>query len=228
METSPGPRLKERPRPAVSAAATPLPSRSEASGAKAIDRIVCFSDAVFAIALTLLVVRIEVPPETDFSRVLAQEWPRFLSYVISFAAVGLYWVGHHRAYRHIRSWDEGLIALNLALLLCIAFVPFPAALIGERGGHQAALVLYAGTLGMAGLLSTLVWAYATYGRRLVAADLDRRLVRHHLLRAATVPLVFFLSIPLSVVSMTAAYYSWLLIVVLQLALRLLYRIPARR
>jgi len=192
-----------------------------------IDRIIFFSDAVFAIALTLLVIRIEVPAGPDYAHHVLAQWPKYLSYVISFAAVGLYWMGHHRIFRYIVRWDERLIALNLLLLLFIAFMPFPAAMIGEHGGYRISLIFYAATLGCAGLANLLIWVYATHHRRLVDADLDETVIRRHVRRGMVAPLVFFVSIPLSFVSMDAAYYSWLLIAVALLVLRRLERKDAR-
>src|SRR5664280_437867 len=184
-----------------------------------LDRLVFFTDAVFAIAMTLLVVRIDVPHGPDYAQQVWAQWPKYLSFFISFSAVGLYWMGHHRIFRFIKRWDDGLLWLNLLLLLPIAFMPFPAAMIGEQGGHRISLIFYAATLGSAGLINLLIWLYATRDRRLVDADLDAGLIRRHRLRGLVAPFVFFLSIPLSFVSMDAAYYSWLLIIVAQLALR---------
>lgn len=184
-----------------------------------IDRIVFFSDAVFAIALTLLVVRIEVPRGPDYTHEVLAQWPKYLSYAISFLAVGLYWMGHHRVFRYVIRWDERLIALNLFLLLFIAFMPYPAAMIGEHGGQQISLIFYAGTLGMAGLASLMIWVHATRRRRLVAAHLDAAVIRRHRPRGLVAPVVFFASIPLSFVSMDAAYYSWWLVAIGLIALR---------
>jgi hypothetical protein len=89
----------------------------------------------------------------------------------------------------------------------------------NRAANRISLIFYAATLGSAGLINLLIWLYATRDRRLVDADLDAGLIRRHRLRGLVAPLVFFLSIPLSFVSMDAAYYSWLLIIVAQLALR---------
>jgi uncharacterized membrane protein len=194
-------------------------SRKDQPHLPEVDRIVFFSDAVFAIALTLLVVRIEVPRGPDFTQEVLAQWPRYLSYVISFLAVGLYWMGHHRIFRYIIRWDERLIALNLLLLLFIAFMPYPAAMIGEHGGQQISLIFYAGTLGMAGLASLLIWVHATRHRRLVAADLDAAVIRRHRLRGLVAPIVFFASIPLSFLSQDVAYYSWWLVAVGLIALR---------
>jgi uncharacterized membrane protein len=184
-----------------------------------IDRLVFFSDAVFAFAMTLLVQRILVPSGPDFTHQVLAQWPKYLSYLLSFLVVALYWLRHHRIFRHITRWDEGLIRLNLLLLFFIAFMPFSSAMIGQRGGYRISIVFYATTLGFAGLANLLIWLYATHDHRLVAADLDPGLIRRQALRTAVPPLVFFLSIPLSFVSTDAAYYSWLLIPAALLALR---------
>jgi uncharacterized membrane protein len=232
--TSPGgwPRSASR---SAAAAASAHPGAGELTAARPapesrvpeIDRLIFFSDAVFAIALMLLVIRIEVPAGPDRAHLVLAQWPKYLSYLISFAAVGLCWMGHHRTFRYIECWDERLIALNLLLLLFIAFIPFPAAMIGEHGGYRISLIFYAATLGLAGLASLLIWAYATYDRRLVGTDLDEAVIRRHWHRGMVAPLVFFVSIPLSLVSMDAAYYSWLLIAVALLVLRGLGRKNAR-
>lgn len=101
--------------------------------------------------------------------------------------MGLYWLGHHRIFRYIRSRDEGLLRLNLLLLLFIAFMPFPAAMIGEHGHYRISLIFYAATLGCAGLADLLIWVYATHRRRLVDADLDSRAVRRYQLRSLVAP-----------------------------------------
>jgi TMEM175 potassium channel family protein len=203
-------------------------ARSPASGdpgvpaderSREIDRLVFFSDAVFAFALTLLVQRILVPGGPDYTHQVLALWPKYLSYAISFFVVGRYWLGHHRMFRYIRRWDQRLILLDLALLFFIAFVPFPAAMIGERGAYRISLVFYAATVGCAGLASLLLWVYATQDHRLVAADLDETVIRRYRLSGMVAPAVFFLSIPLSFVSLNLGFFSWLLIPVALIALR---------
>ena len=190
-----------------------------AEKSREVDRLVFFSDAVFAFALTLLVQRILVPGGPDYTHQVLAQWPKYLSYAISFFVVARYWLAHHRMFRFVRRWDQRLILLNLALLFFIAFVPFPAAMIGQRGGYRISLVFYAATVGCAGLASLLLWLYATHGRRLVDADLDERVIRRYRLRGLVAPAVFFLSIPLSFVSLNLGYYSWLLIPVALIVLR---------
>ena len=110
----------------------------------------------------------------------------------------------------------------VALLLCIAFQPFPTSVLGEYGTAPA-VTFYAATLSVTGTLVLLIWLYATTHRRLVRPDLDRRLVQHHAIRAAGVPLVFLVSIAIAQVNTTAAELSWLSVAVLFVGLRWLYR-----
>jgi len=185
---------------------------AEAERTTELDRIIFFSDGVFAIAITLLVIGLRVPAlpshvsNSELSRRLLDEWPRVLSYTVSFAVIGLYWIGHHRAFAHIRRFDHRLILLNLTFLGLIAFLPFPTAVIGRYGGHRAAVVLYAGSLALAGLASTALWLYAW---RAKLADVGPRRARYLAARAAIPVAVFAVSIPIAFLSPAAAKLSWL-------------------
>src|SRR5260221_6007582 len=115
-----------------------------------LERVVFFSDAVFAIAITLLVLELRMPerlaepaPDHQLAVGLLHLIPKFLSYAISFWLIGLYWWVHHRLFRHIRRWDEGLIWLNLHFLFLVAVLPFPVALVGSWGDRRGAEVFYA-------------------------------------------------------------------------------------
>src|SRR5215216_2503570 len=131
-----------------------------------LDRIIFFSDAVFAIVMTLLILDIQVPSipadlvSTELPRQVLDLWPKFFSYVLSFLVIGTYWLAHHGTYRYIESYDRGLMWLNLLFLLTISFVPFPTALLGEYGEQQFAVVLYALSLAIPRLLLALIWWYA--------------------------------------------------------------------
>ena len=183
-----------------------------------LDRIVFFSDGVFAIAITLLVISIRVPSlpsdvsNAELSRHLIDEWPRVLSYAVSFTVIGLYWIGHHRTFAHIRRFDHRMIVLNLVFLGLIAFLPWPTAIIGRYGAHRSAVVLYAGSLALAGLASTALWLYAW---RSGLADVGTRRARYLAARAALPAVVFGCSIPIAYVSPVAAQLSWLSFVVLR-------------
>src|SRR5215468_9602582 len=129
------------------------------------DRVLFFSDAVFAIAITLLVVDIRVPDLTsgvvDASRALHDARYKILGFVISFLVIGLFWMGHHRLFRYITALDRPLIFLNLLFLGTIAFLPYPTALLFVSSTSQvAATVFYAACVAGAGLAELAVWVYA--------------------------------------------------------------------
>jgi uncharacterized membrane protein len=196
-----------------------------------LERVVFFSDAVFAIAITLLVLEIQLPdlpPHASADAILAalsDTMPRIFAWVLSFATIGLYWLAHWRKYRHIERVDDRLAALNLVLLGCIAFVPFPTALIGQHGDQWPSVVLYAVTLSVAGLLGTAGWAYA-WRARLVRPDVTFRDLRLAALRGVAVPVVMLTSLViLPIIGPAVVELTWLLIFPVQLALN---RVVARR
>jgi len=190
-----------------------------------LDRIVNFSDGVFAIVITLLILTIQAPeiPPGSAARELPGRLldlaPKVLSYVISFLVVAVYWMAHHRVFRPIRGYDGALLWLNFLFLMTISFLPFPTSLLGEYGEQQLSVVIYAVNVSAASLLLTLISWYATSGRRLTGPELDEGVMRHHRARGLAVPAVFLLSIAISFFSVRAAMYSWLLLLVANPILR---------
>lgn len=163
-----------------------------------LERLIFFSDAVFAIAITILVLELR-PPERvgpDVASALAHGMvrliPKLMSYAISFWIIGLYWFVHHRMFRHIRRWDDGLIWLNFFFLFWIAFLPFPVALMGSFGDQRFAVVFYAAALGMTGLGQILLWRHASRGGRLLDPGFDPALARYIGLRSMIPPLAALL------------------------------------
>ena len=96
-------------------------------------RLEAFSDGVFAIAITLLIIEVRVPDSHagDLARDLANQWPSYAAFVVSFAIIGIIWVNHHDIFERIVTVDRPLLFLNLLLLLTVAFLPFPTALLGD-------------------------------------------------------------------------------------------------
>lgn len=157
-------------------------------------RIETFSDGVFAIAITLLVLEIRVPKIEEGSSLfeaLFGLWPSYLlAYALSFLVIGTMWANHHNRFRYIARSDHVLLFVNTLLLMFMAFIPFPTALLAEYGlgstdDRTAAAVLYSGTLAVTAVFFTLLWLYAATNRRLVDRDLSP-----HLLRAMTRRYVF--------------------------------------
>lgn len=124
----------------------PHPAPEKVSG---LERIVFMSDAVFAIALTLLVLEIKLPPlehpltSGEFAGAILGLLPKLYSYVLSFLVLGVYWVAHHRDFGNVTCYDARLIWLNLFVLLFVDFLPFSSALLGEYGDFRLTWVIFA-------------------------------------------------------------------------------------
>lgn len=135
-------------------------------------RVVSFSDAVFAIAVTLLVLNIHPPQDTrHLIQGLAALWPSYLAYAITFLLIGQVWANHHVVFDHIRVADRMVLFLNTLLLMDIAFLPFAASVLSSafHAGHgqRAAVVFYGVALEVAAILFNAIWEYARHGDRLL-------------------------------------------------------------
>ena len=177
------------------------------------DRVLFFSDAVFAIAITLLVVDIRVPDiVTDTGHELSESRGKILSFAISFLVIGLFWMGHHRLFRYITALDRRLIFLNLIFLGTIAFLPYPTALLFAGNTHEpAAPVFYAACVAGAGLAELAIWLYATHTKDLVPASVSPAFRRYELAQLLPAPVVFLLSIPVAFVAPDVAPFTWILL-----------------
>lgn len=183
-----------------------------------LERLVFFSDAVFAIAITLLALEVRLPSpgeelgNAQLVQALLAIWPKYLSYAISFLVIGTFWMGHHKKFRFIVRYDAGLMVLNLLLLMAVAFIPFPTGVISEYG-NRTATIFYAFAMMIVGLLSAAIWIYASRGNRLIDPAFPPQRARRETLRALIPPAIFLLSIGLAFINDDLAKYSWLLIAV---------------
>jgi uncharacterized membrane protein len=147
-------------------------------------RIEAFSDAVFAIAITLLIIEIGVPHAEgaeSLSDKLLHLWPSYFGYTISFLVIGTVWANHHNRFRLIARSDHVLLFLNIVFLMCVAFIPFPTALLAEYIRDEAyrttAVAVYTGTLAVTAVFFTVLWLYAAVNYRLVNRAVDPLLLR---------------------------------------------------
>ncbi len=188
-------------------------------------RLEAFSDGVFAIAITLLVLELKVPELArpgGLWHALLDEWPAFGAYLTSFLIIGIMWVNHHSMFRQIVRVDRPLLFLNLFLLLWTALLPFPTALMArylDAGTHDAhvAAAVYSANLFLAAVAFSLVWAHAVRHGRLIAAPMDPRDERRSLIRFSSGTVVYALTVGLAFVSapvtlavqfLIAAYYAF--------------------
>jgi len=142
-------------------------------------RIEAFSDGVFAIAITLLVLEIKVPHLHDSSSLwsgLADLWSSYFGYVFSFIMIGVYWANHHHIFHLYKKSDHYFVLLNVFFLMCISFLPFPTAVLAEyisnEQQRQTAMTFYAFGLLLPAISWLLMWLYATRNHRLVDPTLS--------------------------------------------------------
>ena len=152
------------------------PGADQPSVQRETGRLVGFSDAVFAITVTLLV--LEIRPPTDYGNLLHDLlalWPSYLAYAVTFLFIGQVWVNHHVMFDHIRSADRAVLLFNTLLLMVVAFLPFATSVLAgalrEGDGQRTAVVLYAIAFVVAALLFNAIWIYARR-HQLLGQDLD--------------------------------------------------------
>jgi TMEM175 potassium channel family protein len=176
-----------------------------------IGRILALSDGVFAIAITLLILEIAVPATTGDSglpRALLGLWPRYLAYALSFLVIARFWVSHRLAFQLIARDNAELVWLNLLLLMFVAFLPFPTAVLGEHAGSPAAAVLYGTSVALASTASAAYWWYASGRGRLLRPDAGRARVRAMRARSLSAPVFFALTLPIAAFAPYAAEGLW--------------------
>ncbi|HET7508250.1 MAG TPA: TMEM175 family protein [Solirubrobacterales bacterium] len=174
-------------------------------------RIVAFSDGVFAIAITLLVLSLDIPEQLHGESLGSALWDQrqdLLAYAISFAVIGRFWVIHHRFFGDVTGFDGRLLALNILYLAWIVLIPFSSEVLGDHGGDTDAIVLYAVNLAAVALLG---WVMAFDAHRAGLTAMGAAEEREFRLRACFVALVFLASIPIAFLTPDLAPLVWLVL-----------------
>lgn len=190
---------------------------TEIENATGTERIMAFSDGVFAIAITLLVLNISLPSHVhDLPRALSDLFPEYLSYAMSFLVIGIIWAQHHAIFGLIRRTDHVFLLINIVFLMWLAFLPFPAHVLGENLGREnekTAMILYAGTFLVGTIPFSLLWNYAARGGRLLRPDADRRLVAVTTRSYNIGPVFYLVDLALAFVNVTASFVLFFAIAV---------------
>jgi TMEM175 potassium channel family protein len=171
-------------------------------GGEEFGRVLAFTDGLYAIAMTLLIVGIAVPTlkqgdsVSELADALNDLIPNFVSFFISFTVIGRYWIAHHQQFSMLRAMDVGLIGINLFYLMFVAFLPFPTALLGEYFDNPLSIVIYAVNVGLVSALEVVMFRHAQR-HRLLDRTLPEDVYRYGMLLSLS-PVVFFgLSIPVA-------------------------------
>ncbi len=192
-------------------------------------RLEAFSDGVLAVAITLLVLNLKLPPDNalddhHFWSALLNQWSTLLAFVASFATIGIMWINHHRLFNYIKRTNTVLFLLNLLLLLVIVFIPFPTALVAQQYAadpHQhVAAAIYSGTSVILAICFNLLWRYASYHNRLLGKDVDTRAVAAISGQYLFGPLIYLIAFGLAWINTPAS-------IICNLILALFFALPPR-
>jgi uncharacterized membrane protein len=194
-----------------------------ADEAKETGRAEAFSDGIFAIAVTLLILEIRAPAQHDIGsdgalwHALRGLWPAYLAYIISFATILVTWINHHAIMRLVARTDHAFLLLNGLLLALITAVNFPTSLIAEYIGHpgeQAAALAYSGVFLLMAFAFNILWRYTIWHDRLLLASADRAQVRAIDRRFRFGPLYYVAAFAVAFVNAKASLIFCLLLAVL--------------
>jgi uncharacterized membrane protein len=191
------------------------PSRTYGRDSVEFSRTLAFTDGLFAIAMTLLVVDLAVPVIKDTESVhdladaLADDSATFVSFFISFAVIGRYWLAHHQFVSLLDAMDQAFIGLTLIYLAFIAFLPFPTALLGRYFENPLTIVIYAVSVGIVSGMEVVLFRHA-YRRNLMRKKPTPEVYRFGVIASLSPVFFFVISIPVAFVDTTLAVLIWFL------------------
>jgi uncharacterized membrane protein len=192
-----------------------------------LEHVISFADAIFAFSITFMAISIHIPnlaqnlSQAQVINRLLELLPEFEIYVISFFAIGIYWFAYHQTFNHIIGSHSIITWLTLVFLFFITLIPLATNLQFGYGSYQILFVLYALVLAIAGSLLTIIWLYATKNK-LIDDNLTQIEIRNISLESIIPPVVFLLSILVSVIDLQIAYYFWIVITPAKVILRKKY------
>ena len=195
---------------------SPAPAHAHSSTTA---RLEAFSDGVISIAITLLVLEIAIPAANrthNLLDALGRQWPSYIAFLISFVVIGIMWVSHHSMFQRIAAVDRGMLFLNLMLLMGIAFLPFPTALLAEyvrEGGENAhvAAAIYSAVMALIGLAFVAMWRHLLRNPRLLVPGISREQIETAIKKSMVGPVVYTASIGLAFISAPACFVVYALV-----------------
>ena len=193
-------------------------------------RIEAFSDGVFAIAITLLIIEIKVPDiEMLHNHTLAyyikQQWPKYLAYIFSFIVIGIYWANHHHFFKLFVRADHTFNLLNVFFLMMIAFLPFPTGVFGEFISdplhRETALTFYSIALFLPSLLWLIIWLYGSHKRKLTHPRLKEKFIKK-------LTTIYILSNIFYALAIVLSFFSMIASLIVIILLTLVYLLPPKK
>jgi uncharacterized membrane protein len=194
-----------------------------------VEHVISFSDAVFAFAITLMALSIDIPDlpasltQSELIEKLYELYPQFESYIISFAVIAIFWVSYHQVFNHIKGSHITMVYLNLLFLLLITLLSLATSLVINYGTYQIPYVIYCFIVIMTSSLLATIWWHATKNKHLVDKNLHPFFINGILVNLLSIPIVFTISIIISFVNLDIAEYFWLVIAPLNIAIKRRYK-----
>ena len=193
------------------------------------EHVVSFGDAIFAFAITLMTLSIDIPnlppnlTESELLSRLYDMYPQVESYIISFAVIAIFWISYHQVFNFIKESHISMVYLNLLFLLFITFLSVSTSLVINYGSYQIPYVLYCILVIMTSTLLALIWWFGTKDYRLIDMNIHPLFIKGLMVNLLLIPLVFAISILVSFFDLNIAQYLWLVIAPLNIAVKRKYR-----
>ena len=194
-----------------------------------LEHVISFSDAVFAFAITLMAISIDIPDlptnltQSQLVDKLYGMYPQVESYLISFAVIAIFWISYHQVFNHIMGSPIQMVYLNLLFLMLITLLSLSTSLIINYDSYQIPYIVYCTIVIMTSSLLVVIWWYATRDRKLINKNIHPLFVKGVMVNLLSIPAVFSVSILVSFIDLNIAQYIWLGIVPLSIVIRKKYK-----
>jgi len=194
-----------------------------------VEHVISFSDAVFAFAITLMALTIDIPDlpsnlsQSELLQRLDDFYPQFEDYVISFAVIAIFWISYHQVFNHIKGSHISMVYLNFLFLLFITLLSLTTTLITNYASYQIPYIIYCIIVIMTSSLLVLIWWYATKEYRLVDKGMHPLFIKGTFFALLAIPIIFSISIIISFIDLDIAQYFWLGIIPMNVLIRHKYK-----
>lgn len=194
-----------------------------------VEHVISFSDAVFAFAITLMALSIDIPDlplnlsQSELLQRLDDFYPQFEDYIISFAVIGIFWISYHQVFNHIKGSHISMVYLNLLFLLFITLLSLTTTFVINYASYQIPYIIYCIVVIMTSSLLVLIWWYATKDYRLVDKGMHPLFIKGTFFALLVIPIIFSISIVISFIDLDIAQYFWLGIIPMNVLIRYKYK-----
>ncbi|MGH9950129.1 MAG: TMEM175 family protein [Nitrososphaeraceae archaeon] len=194
-----------------------------------VEHVISFSDAVFAFAITLMALTIDIPDlptnlsQSELLQRLDDFYPQFEDYIISFAVIAIFWISYHQVFNHIKGSHISMVYLNFLFLLFITLLSLTTTLVTNYASYQIPYIIYCIIVIMTSSLLVLIWWYATKEYRLVDKGMRPLFIKGTFFALLAIPIIFSISIIISFIDLDIAQYFWLGIIPMNVLIRHKYK-----